>query len=124
MNDNDLAEDETPIVEEIKSTDGMHLVEQDTPINKATLAELPGDQQIKFIEVLQARRMKVREFTTKARASRDKAANSGAHAKVQKFDKLLEKLSKACEKADKHLMDAEKLVDELQVHRLTMGDND
>jgi hypothetical protein len=124
MSEDDLIEDETPIVEEIKSSDGMHLVEQDTPINKATLAELPGDQQLKFIEVLQARRIKIREFTTKARASRDKASNAGAHAKVMKFDKLLEKLSKLCDKADKHLMDAEKLVDELQVHRLTMGEHD
>lgn len=124
MSDNDLSEDEEPIVEEIKSTDGMHLVEQDTPINKATLAELPGDHQIKFIETLQARRMKVREFTTKARASRDKAANSGAHAKVQKFDKLLEKLDKKLSTAEKALDECTKLIDELTVHRMTMGDHD
>ena len=125
MDDEELStEEESEQPEPINSTNEMHLIPQDTPIRKAKLSDLEYEQQLALIETLQARRIKFREFKTKAGKSRNNSIEKDNHAKAAQMDKLLEKYDRLLEALDKNFTKLEQVWDELQVHRITLGDND
>lgn len=109
---------------EIIETEDMHLLKEDTPINKATLLDLDLDKQRKFIAKLQERRLKVNHQVVKARKAKDTCTSTNRLSQAVKFEKLGEKLEKLIQKIDTDISKAEKIADEIKVYRMTICDYD
>jgi len=107
-----------------EETEDMHLLNEDTPINKATLLDLDLNKQRKFIEVLQDRRTRIKPQIEKARKARDTCKNDNKLSQADKFNKLAEKLEKLIDKIDTDLDKASKIADEIKVWRMAVGDYD
>jgi hypothetical protein len=104
--------------------DPMYLVPQDTPIAKASILDLEGDQQLKFIEALQERRKTVYIVKERVKRSVGVAKDKNRFSTAEKLQKIDEKLTKALEKIDDALIKAEKLFDDAKVLRMSLGEFD
>jgi molecular chaperone GrpE (heat shock protein) len=92
---------------------------QDTPIRRASIAELPIDEIEKLVEQFRERRM--RSYTAFEAAQQAKAKMKEEKDK-ERYSKLLVMLEKKIETIDKALEAAGKYVTELKVLELVLGD--
>lgn len=99
----------------------MHLpAEQDTPINRASILDIPEDELYARLDTLRDRRLRSyhvyqKGIELKARAASDKA--------VEQIEKKLQQYVKKLETVDKALDALEKLTLDIQALRLVAGDD-
>lgn len=94
-------------------------IPQDTPINRASIAQMPIADVDKLVEALQERRLRSWNIyqaglEAKARAKHDKDA--------AQLEKTLDQLLKAIEAATKAIEKAEKKAIDVQALRLALGE--
>ncbi len=91
----------------------------DTPINRASIAQLPIEELKAFVERLQERRL---ESYNIYQAGLQAKAKAKSVKQAAEMEKRLEQFAKGLEQADRMLTKLEKYATEIQAYRLVLGD--